>query len=407
MKITMIVVCFGLLLSRYVWCGSVHFLVTDQDGHPVPGAFVKLKWWDLPDGSQYPVPHVKCFQATENGRIVAPVDEDEDRCVEAAGKKGYRYEDYLNPNRTEYAKPQVHSEANPFRIVLRKLLDEKACLLDCRYVPPRDHHSFPINVDIFRKFCNDRSCGERYGYTDFTVKPYYDRATKNWTLTIVTTNANCGLIATTNRVYRAPETGYAQRVDVTQDVYTHRAFTLYCRTREPQIYGMITFKPYDIRSSNRTYPTFDFQYDTAFFNPTGSRTLENDDTLKTLKIDESIRTSAFESLVFDHRYPPRPDIRARVENRKRRAIVEKELKQLQDRANECYRLEIKPLRDKNKGLSTDELDKILEPARRKVWKIRDQMRPLRDKLEELDKEILTLVLPESQPANVVQPKNER
>ncbi len=406
MKIAMIVACFGCLLSRYALCGSVHFLVTDQEGRSVPEAFVQYGWGDVEN--DYFVERKQWQKTDAMGRLVVTSEEQRTYEVKAAVRQGYRYEKFLNPNRLSDCTEEKCTEANPFRIVLRKLLDEKACLLDCRYVPPRDPYSFPIDVDIFRKFCNDRSCGDRYSYTDFTVKPHFDQATKNWTLTIVTTNANCGLIATTNRVYCAPETGYAQQVDISREFYTNEAFTLYCRTRDPQIYCMIAFRPahdFDFDDSPKAF--FRFRYDMALVNPTGGRSLENDDELKAMDIAESICINALESLLFDHRYPPRPDIRARVENRKRRSAVEKELKLLQDRADECYRLEIKPLRDKNKGLSTEELDKILEPARRKVWKIRDQMRPLQCKLEELDKEILTLVLPESKPANVVQPNDER
>ena len=405
MKITMIVVCFGLLLPRYAWCGSVHFLVTDQEGRSVPEAFVQYSWGDVEN--DYFVERKQWQKTDAMGRLAVTSEEPRTYEVKAAVRQGYRYEKFLNPNRLSDCTEEKCTEATPFRIVLRKLMDEKACLVECPYVEPTHRMSPRVDIDLFQKFRNDRSYGKRYRYVDFTVNPRFDRSNNEWTLSLLTTNAMCGLIVTTNRVFRAPETGYSSHVDVPKNIYTNEAFTLYFRTRAPLVYGMIAFKHDDLCFDGGMRPFFEFGYSVAFFNPTGSRILESDQDLEKAGLAESIRINAFESLLLDHRYPPRPDIRARVENRKRRSEVEKELKLLQDRANECYRLEIKPLRDKNKGLSTDELDKILEPARRKVWKIRDQMRQLRDKLEELDKEILTLVLPESQPANVVQPKNER
>lgn len=87
-------------------------------------------------------------------------------------------------------------------------------------------------------------------------------------------------------------------------------------------------------SGNWEGPSFEFGFLNLLINPTGGRTFEEDATLDEPvsggSVADTIRSDALHDFLFEHRYPRKPDISARVRNRKAKKSLDDERIQLEE-----------------------------------------------------------------------------
>ena len=312
-------------------------------------------------------------------------------------KEGYRFEKYLNPAWDDVISWQA-SRSNPRKFVLRKLEDEKCCQLNpvgykdetvwkgegLVFWFNKKNERTRCDIDLFRTQSEAKPERCHLRYTDFSVEPHYDSVSKQWSMTLTTTNSGCGIIATTNRVFRAPDTGYSQHVHVGPEVYKHRAFTLYLKTRTPRVYAMIAFEPWDIvgTSGNWEGPSFEFGFLNLLINPTGGRTFEEDATLDEPvsggSVADTIRSDALHDFLFEHRYPRKPDISARVRNRKTKKSLDDERIQLEET--------IRTLEAKIDKMKSQMKVSHSDPAKKSTMSLQKERDGCKERLQELCRE---------------------
>ena len=249
------------------------------------GASVEVGWFSVSVGALRPLtldpkPVDKKRVSGKDGRFKvrwAP----EWAWVEKVAKDGYRYEHYLNAHvRSDQPRAAFkdNSESKPCVIVLRKLEPSSFLLrAECGGNGTKTGVVvFP--VDIMRSLKTGRAeLSKTGGYCDFFVSANFDEGGKRWKTAFWTTNAHCGLVATTNRQFHAPASGYTNRVEVPQDMYTSPSFTLYLKTRSPQIYAMLPFSAGELNAKdypNNRYWSFRCGYNRILINPYGRRELE-------------------------------------------------------------------------------------------------------------------------------------
>lgn len=347
---------FVALTWIHVWAeevGSAHFLVVDREGQPVSGVYMALSGYNILDSVaiQKREGNKILVQTDRVGRVEVKLGTDGfcglDNLL-GVGKDGYKFEEFLNPFWNMSASSE-HTLQNPRKYVLRKLEDEKTCMLrpvgakglsgmwfgeGFLYSCKEGAGRMRCDVDFFRIVSEAKSEWSHLRYTDFSIEPHFDSASKVWSFTLMTTNSGCGIIATTNRVFRAPEKGYGQHVEVPPELYTHPCFTIYFRTRSPRVYAMIQFERNGLfginacaRHGSRA-PSFEFSFIALTVNPTGGRTFEEDDSLEEAvaggSVADTIRSDAWHDFLFEHRYPRKPDISARIKNRKAKKVLWKE-----------------------------------------------------------------------------------
>ncbi|MBQ9432586.1 MAG: hypothetical protein IJU44_13645 [Kiritimatiellae bacterium] len=320
---------------------------------------------------------------------------------QSLSKEGYSYERWLNP--LIYNQLDHSTVKSPFVLRMRWILDEKSFLLD-----PLDDTGRAFNarspsfefkagdaartegVDLFYGVCETPGVAgyvhsERYD--DFLVRPAYDAASGKWEAAFIVTNAGCGIIATTNRVFMAPADGYRTEVAVPQEVLDHPAFTLYLRTREPRLYAMLPFS----RSAHHPDRDLGIAFRTALVNPYGGRELERDG--RTGKFYNDLREEALRALLVERKYPPRPDIDARMENYKKRNELSTKMRELRTKDTHVRR-EIEMIKTSMKGEPKSKIDKAYEKQQKWIKETDGIFREYRKELIRLEKEAHTLNLPD-------------
>lgn len=400
--------------------GSANILVVDREGQPVAGANMVLSGYKILDspairkreGAQVLV------QTDRAGRVEIKLGADGSCGLDdilSIGKEGYKFEDFLNPS---WKSPVTsrHTPQNPRKYVLRKLEDEKTCML--RPVGVKDSSGMWLgegffysckegagrmrcDVDFFRNVSEAKPEWSHLRYTDFSIEPHFDSVLEQWSFTLTTTNFGCGIIATTNRVFRAPENGYGQRVEVSPELYTHPCFTLYFRTRTPRVYAMIPFSRNDFfgikacAKHGSWAPSFEFSFIALVVNPTGGRTFEEDDTLEEAvaggSVADTIRSDTWRDFLFEHRYPRPPDVPARIKNRKAKKALMKENRELQKKLRQLEK-QIEEVKSRMNGGTKAQIAEATKELQAEKKRIDERLTSNGRECARLDKEVHTLFL---------------
>lgn len=344
-----------LLLSR----PTVNLIVVDQWGMPVEDCEISIGYYEKTFSGTLLPPKKETIKSAHDG--CTDMDMSLKRWVEIldAKKDGYVYERYLNPSRNKVLTPNRAPQNNPHRIVLRKKEQVRSFCLSCNYDNPYycdGEGGKPIAVDLYA--ASRRKYGSKdEGYRDFYVCPSFHAKSNCWTVAFWTTNECSGVIATTNRVFVAPEKGYMQRVEVSQDVYTNSSFTLYLRTRTPQVYIML---PFDNESADvRTKPSdprFHISIPRSILNPYGRREFEYDDHIEVIgrEFARDLTLEAWGALLLDRIYPLHPDLKARSDNLTRRRKLEDEISKWHVRRCELN-MKIDEFRKSHPGATKEEV----------------------------------------------------
>ncbi len=388
--------------------GDRCLLVTDTEGNPLPGVTFTVFTDKVYCGLLGIVNKSKNYQFTTgkdgmwrglpSRTLTAGIVEN------SLGKEGYDYRWWLNFE-LNHAPFDQSTVKKPYVLRMRRILDEKSFLLD-----PLDFgeklsscksdfgHSFKsdkdvktVPVDLFYGVMETPGSGGGYEHTerydDFLYTPSYDEETGEWTVTFSVTNAGCGIIATTNRIFVAPADGYTNRVTVSRDTLYHPAFTLYLKTRQPMLYAML---PLNL-SGSRTVDGLAVGFRTALVNPYGGRELERDG--RTGKFYNDLREEALRALLVERKYPPRPDIDARMENYKKRNELSTKMRELRTKDTHVRR-EIEMIKTSMKGEPKSKIDKAYEKQQKWIKETDGIFREYRKELIRLEKEAHTLNLPD-------------
>lgn len=361
---------------------SAHIRIVDNTGAPVEGAVVSVSVKD----------RGRCDLVTDaDGRIAVDTSGGTGCTIHHIKKGGYDcLARYFRLNRKFYANPVRNPYGKPRVIVVRKMEPEPEAVgagLNWFLLVGNDRGCEPKPFSIFHPDLSKN----KDGYVDVFVQPSCDWKKKEWVLSLWTTNVNSGIIATTNRVYSAPENGYRQRVDVAQADCLSPTFTLYLKTRPQGLYVMLPFFEDEIHacwSSNIT--NFQFWCRTVKINPYGERNLEVDTRYSDVMLDPDYK--GILGILLEGKRPPRMDIPARVANRKRWWAA---FKEKNERENFLLELETKveKIQERINDKSQKEIDQELEPLRREIEAVENVLDKLEDEMERLDQELPTLNLP--------------
>ncbi len=417
--------CLSVLVSQGVPGdkkpdGYAHIRIVDTTGAPVEGAVVTVKH----DRTQFKYPQFKYPVTDADGRIAVDFGDGTGKpwgcTVKGVKRVGYdcREEDFSERLLEFYAWSDKNSYDNPTVIVIRKMEPEPAAIRwgaewyidvnsdSCRphqlsifdpYSYPKPKHGWSSRTVLGN--ANEGGLGQdldKSGYVDIFVQPRCDRVREEWVLSLWTTNVNSGIIATTNRVYVAPENGYCQRVDVAKSDYQSPTFTLYLKTRPQGLYVMLPFREGEIRSSYG--PAARFVYFTLrcplmFVNPYGERNLERD--VRYWHDDENMfvakGTDIFDVLKAG-KIPPRMDIPARVANRRRYWAAMRKASE-HEQINYRRRLKKAEILKQLEGQPQHEIDRALEPIEQERKRSHKILRELAEERNRLNEELPTLNLP--------------
>lgn len=362
--------------------GPVFIRVVDQTGAAVPKA--KLLIWHY-CGRDF-------FTTDDDGRFSTTFKDRLGCRILRVAKAGYdtRDRNFLQPFDFGVASPGETSFEHPHTIVIRKMEPEpEAVGRNPDWSVWRSWYESPTLVPL--SILGDRDKLDKSGYVDFFVLPKCDHQKKEWTLTLLTTNANCGIIATTNRLYRAPESGYRARVDVGKSAYLSPSFTLYLKTRPQGLYAMVPFREGEIQTNyGMNFTNFMFECDRVYINPYGGRILERDLRSCGRYLVEKGKT--IWDVLKEGNIPPRIDVPARIENRRQWWKLEAPMEQI---SNQQYilRKKIEEICHKMKDRPQDEIDKALEPINREMKLKNSEYWKLREVRDALDDILPTLNLP--------------
>ena len=372
---------------------TAYVQVVDEAGMPISGAVVSAYWFEKTIFSSKVKPGSGNFTCDKRGVAEISLFGKAMVTLRNAGKEGYAFEEYLNLNmRRDFLSGDADTRSIPRRIVLRRL-EPVSFLLVVDSGGFRHSKGTPIqfSIDLFHKL---RKEWKIPSYDDFFVSSRYHEDQRRWETVFWTTNANCGLVATVNRRFAAPETGYVSRIEVSQEDFTNKAFTLYLKTRDPSVYVMIPFGLSDLQSRGpvgQVGPIWDFRYKDARINPYGGREMEKD--VRTNSISGDLQDESLQALLEKHRYPPKPDLEARLENRKKQYEMLKEINRCRE-VNKALRESIKKEEERLKGGNQAEIEKATKGLREKLKESGSRVHHCFDEIERLKKEAHTLNLPE-------------
>lgn len=375
--------------------GYAHIRIVDTTGAPVEGAVVTVKH----DRTQFKYPQFKYYVSDADGRVAVDFGDGTGKpwgcTVWKVKKAGYDGRNrWLNePLDFGGCWSDRHPNDRPLTIALRKMESEPTAIrqeLGWRGWVDTDRGCPPRPFSIF----NYGKAGDKSGYVDIFVQPRCDRVREEWVLSLWTTNVNSGIIATTNRVYVAPENGYCQRVDVAKSDYQSPTFTLYLKTRPQGLYVMLPFREGDIQAGYyRNFTNFTFTCKIMDVNPYGERNLEQD--VRYWHDDENMfvakGTDIFDVLKAG-KIPPRMDIPARVANRRRYWAAMRKASE-HEQINYRRRLKKAEILKQLEGRPQHEIDRALEPIEQERKRSHKILRELAEERNRLNEELPTLNLP--------------
>ena len=372
---------------------TAYVRVVDEAGMPISGAVVSAYWFEKPIFTSKVKPGSGNFTCDKRGVAEISLFGKAMVTLRNAGKEGYAFEEYLNLNmRRDFLSGDADTRSIPRRIVLRRL-EPASFLLVADSGGFRHSTGTPIqfSIDIFHKM---RKEWRTLPYDDFFVSSRYHEDQRRWETVFWTTNANCGLVATVNRRFTAPETGYVSRIEVSQEDFTNKAFTLYLKTRDPSVYVMIPFGLSDLQSRGpvgQVGPIWDFRYKDARINPYGGREMERDG--RTDGFNSDLRDEALHALLVERRYPPKPDIEARMANFRKQVELNDEIVKARE-VNASLREKIRETEERMKEKPKDEVERATMTYRSELTASGDIVRRCSKEISRLKKESHTLNLPE-------------
>ena len=372
---------------------TAYVQVVDEAGMPISGAVVSAYWFEKTIFSSKVKPGSGNFTCDKRGVAEISLFGKAMVTLRNAGKEGYAFEEYLNLNmRRDFLSGDADTRSIPRRIVLRRL-EPVSFLLVVDSGGFRHSKGTPIqfSIDLFHKL---RKEWKIPSYDDFFVSSRYHEDQRRWETVFWTTNANCGLVATVNRRFAAPETGYVSRIEVSQEDFTNKAFTLYLKTRDPSVYVMIPFGLSDLQSRGpvgQVGPIWDFRYKDARINPYGGREMERDGRAVD-RIGGDLRKEALQALLNEHKYPPRPDMAARMENERKSKALRKERSEIENVYYPTFR-DLDEERVRMQG-NPEKLKEIANKVKELESKYGPRLDELNNQLKELRAEAHTLNLPE-------------
>ena len=386
---------------------AAHFLVVDQEGVPVPGAKVMITWWSGHGGwyKGHETGRVVREQPTsdKDGRFALDLSKHRSQNIRNVVAPGFFFERRLNPYLNVLLQWLPNTPETPYKIVMRRALEEKEHLLGLyphyRYsMKEGEKKTFPISVFGGNSTRNARD--------DFFLEPHFDARTRKWHFDLWTTNETTGIIASTNRVFYAPETGYKKRIRVEQEEYLDRSFTLYLKMHEPQIFVMFEFGLGDlVAKGNENSVYCEFACRCYRVNPFGGRTFEQIRlTRPVARYYDEIMKRFLKSLVEDHRYPPRPDVVRFEANCERREKL-KELYRDNSHAAQQYCNQISELKYGSEHPTKEDEKKMAELAVKEKF-YGDKAVAFKKELMRLEEEAPTLILPETPVSQTPQLKHE-
>ncbi|MBP5321979.1 MAG: hypothetical protein J6334_13460, partial [Kiritimatiellae bacterium] len=139
-------------------------------------------------------------------------------------------------------------------------------------------------------------------------------------------------------------------------------------------------------------PTWDFRYKVARINPYGGREMEQDArTMNRIgaELGHEVRTA----LLKEHRYPPKPDMAARMENNRKRDELEAKMQMLRIEDTRLRR-EIESITERMRGEPPEKITQACERQRKWIKESDKVFREYRKELIRLREEAHTLNLPE-------------
>ena len=370
--------------------GKVYYQVLDTEGNPVEGAVVIL---GCSEQLSYPVD--RRYVSDSSGRIVVEARNSMwywEYRVRSIKKRGYDgWSSYLNPHMGDSLTSEKSSADRPFILRLRKFHPEPEVLFWTRVPGSVKADGTGKVPPVAFSILQDSKGTEHDGYVDFFAQPRCDTQKREWSLSLWTTNANAGIIATTNRVYVAPESGYASRVEVPQRDLLQESFTVYLKTRPQRLYARLSFAHNDIKMQYcERWQDFSFSCSAAI-NPYGGRILEEDYRLRSFN-DATDLPGVRQTLLDGKYYAQRPDVPARVENRRREYLLRKEWLKLKDEDNRLsWRIE--DMERLMAGRPKEEVRKRIKPIVDEWEEVDRKMKNLGGRRIKYDKELPTLNLP--------------
>ena len=389
MRVGIVILSLLPVLSAHAW-KSIYLKAVDEDGKPLSGVSFTLDWYY---GMNPLWPKVKreTFIGKADGTVTARIWRGGGVGFRSAGKEGYVYERYLNDHDDTPYLDKATSKKNPYVVILRKRELNTSFLLSWGDLT-KEGGSYRARVngdgDIPVSVLGD-------GIIDFRVTPTFDEASKSWTATLWSATGTCSLAVSTRRRYVAPLEGWSDRVTVTPDVYTNPSFTLYVRARTPRLYAMIASPicPDSTRGGLDPKPDFRFLMSSLVLNPYGGREMERDERAINW-IGDDLRAEALHALLKEHKYPPRPDMAARMENDRKAKALRKERSEIENVYYPAFR-DLDEERVRMQG-NPEKLKEISRKVKELDSKYGPRLDELNNQLKVLRSEAHTLNLPEEE-----------
>lgn len=218
-------------------------------------------------------------------------------------------------------------------------------------------------------------------YVDFTVTPRFNPGNREpWSVVFSTTNAACGLLASTDLLPLAPESGYEPRIEVPLSVYTNKMFSLYLKTRTPTFYVRLASPAcrgelwgFGESSSLR------FRLGTVDLDLKGSRLVNPDRELGDLGVlcDNDLYWIAYKKAYAQWPY----DLPARIANRRKRMALDEQIDGLRvERRNLNEKLFNMKNEMQRSGTNYPEIPKLTK----KVQEVTKKIQVLADECRQLD-----------------------
>ena len=385
-----IIAFFGIVVSS-AYAETAYVRAVDEAGTPFSGAAVSVSWFEKPLFSSALKVGSEKLTCDRQGMTSIRLNGKAMVTLDSAVKEGYVFEHYLNLDQDPLSGKR-DTRSNPRRIVLRRL-EPVSFLLVADSGGFRHSKGAPIqfSIDLFHKL---RKEWKIPSYDDFFVSSRYHEDQRRWETVFWTTNANCGLVATVNRRFTAPGTGYVSRIEVSQEDFANKAFTLYLKTRNPSIYVMIPFGLSDLQSrgpAGQVGAIWDFRYKDARINPYGGREMEMDGRAVD-RIGRDLRAEALHALLKEKKYPPRPDMVARMENERESKVLRIREQKLRNEMSDI----IHQLKNEKKQFKDDprKIQEIEKREKELDTKYLPELKMLNKEIDQLRKEAHTLNLPE-------------
>ncbi len=277
--------------------------VVDQDGNPLTDAEVLVSWQEAtvligsPDFGRK-----DSVMSGNDGRWEFVVTKPHRAFVSDVRKEGYYSYSETKSSSARNLVSQPTSSESPEEISLLKKGDMTFLVHreDYQLIRVFSPQSQTNNLDLLAKK------GYRHKwqpYADLQVVASYDSASLSWAIRYTATNEADGFVASTNRLYQAPEGGYQRQIEWNAPPWPRY---LYVKSRTPSIYSVIDLE-HSVWTETETNQGFGISYE-AWINPYGERNLEYDTDLNAVwRLKDQLEKEAMVAF-SDNKRPPKPDL---------------------------------------------------------------------------------------------------